>query len=825
MLHNFFTMTRLVVFILLLVWHQVTFAQISSTLSGIITDKNTHRPIPFAYVQIPDLHHTVQSDSAGYFTFSALPTASYQVQISSVGYRAQSILIPIQGVTHTTIFLDQSDTELAEVIVTGTSNATDIKKTPLSILTINKEYLTTNLSTNVIDGIAKLPGITAVTTGPNISKPYIRGLGYNRILTLFDGVRQEGQQWGDEHGIEIDKYLIDRIEVIKGPASLMYGSDGLAGVINLIPNQPAQYNKISGDLTTEYQNNNGMYGSSLFLTGNKNRIEWGGRVSKRAATNFQNSIDGRVYGTGFNETAANAFLGVHKTWGYSHLNIAYYNNRQEIPDGSRDSLSRQFTKQITEANLFRPIVTTDELTSYTITPLHQRIQHYRVFWKNLFFFKHSRLSLNVGYQRSVRREYSHPEQPYQDIPGLYLQLNTINYDTKYFLPELNHWAIVLGINGMTQQNNATDGTEFVIPSYNLFDWGSFITIKKDFGKIAISGGIRYDIRHFSNQELYVKPNTATGLNQPASGQDTIGLDKLFSIYSKLFSGVSGSIGFTYVPSDSWSYKVNISRGYRAPNISEIASGGVHPGSGFFQIGNENFRPEFSAQIDIGVIYSSKIIHAGSSFFINQVDNYIYNQKLLHPDGSELLTQSGSNFYPTYKYQQGKVVLYGLEANLDFHLIKSLHFENTFSFTNGDNKNYAGSDRTIANRYVPFMPPARYLGELRYDFINHKKWLFNTFVKLQVSHTSDQNRVFMYNNTETRTAGYTVVNLGAGTGFQNNKHKTICSVYVLTNNVFDIAYQDHLSRLKYFEQYTASPTGKLGIFNTGRNLSLKLIFPF
>ncbi len=810
--------------IIFFILNNTLFAQVNS-LSGKIIDKETKEAISFAYINIPDLHATVQTDINGNYKFIKLPAAAYNINVSYVGYKIKSVLINVKGETNFDIELDKSNTELSEVIITGTSKATEIKKSPLPVVTINNEYLTTNLSTNIIDAIAKLPGVTTVTTGPNISKPYIRGLGYNRILTLFDGVRQEGQQWGDEHGIEIDKYLINRIEIIKGPASLMYGSDALAGVVNLIPFQPSQLNKISGDFTSEYQTNNGMVGNSLALMGNKKGFEWGGRISKRLATNYRNSVDGRVYGTSFNENAANVFIGLHKNWGFSDLNFSLYDNSQEIPDGSRDSLSRKFTKQITEADALRLIVSESDLKSYSITPLHQRIQHYRAFLKNTIFFGDNRISLNLGFQRSVRREFSHPENPNQQIPGLYLQLNTFNYDFKYYLPEFNNWAIIVGANGMYQTNDVNKGTEFVVPSYKQFDLGGFATIKKELGKLNISGGLRYDLRSFSNNQLYTKTNAVTGFDKPVDGVDTLGADNPFPKYSKNFTGVSGSIGLAYLLNGSWSLKANIARGYRAPNISEISANGVHPGTGFFQIGNDNFKPEFSLQGDLGFSFISKKVSTRASIFINQVDNYIFNSKLVGATGSDSMKVSGGQNYPTYKFQQGKVILYGLETNFDIHLIKHLHFENTFSFIYGDNYSFKGSIRNNTNKYVPFMPPLRYLAELRYDFSNKSKILSNPFIKIQLSYTGDQNRVYTSNNTETSTTGYTLVNIGAGSGFKNKKGNTLFNFYILANNIFDKAYQDHLSRLKYFEQYSASPNGKLGIYNMGRNISLKLLIPF
>jgi iron complex outermembrane receptor protein len=794
-----------------------------NSLAGKVTDKATKEAIAYAIVSLPDLHISLQADTNGNFKFTKIPAASYEMLISGVGYSANSVYITVKGETFFSVELDNSKAELSEVVVTGMSKATEIKKSPLAIVTVNKEYLATNISTNIIDAIAKIPGVNAVTTGPNVSKPYIRGLGYNRILTLFDGVRQEGQQWGDEHGIEIDKYLIEKVEIIKGPASLMYGSDALGGVINLIPGQGGLNDRINGNFTSEYQSNNGMFGESLFLTGNKKGIEWGGRISKRNAADFQNKIDGRVYNTGFDETAANLFAGIHKKWGFSDLNLSLYDNLQEIPDGSRDSLTRKFTKQITEDDTFRPIVSDKDLRSYGISAVHQRVQHYRAFLKNMFFFENSQLSVNVGFQRSVRREYSHPEAPYQLTPGLYLQLNTLNYDIKYFLPEFKQWAVVVGLNGMYQTNDASAGTKFVIPSFHQFDLGGFATAKRDFGRLHVSGGLRYDVRRFTNNALYIKPNLESGFDQPVTGVDTSGANKSFAAYETQFGGFSASMGTAYLLNTSWTLKANLSRGYRAPNISEISANGVHPGTGYFQIGNAAFKPELSLQGDIGLAYVSKSINAGASFFINQVEQYIFNSRLLKANGSDSLSVSGSHQYPTYKFLQGSVLLYGMEANVDFHIIQPLHFENTFSVTYGDNYSFSGNQRNSTNRYVPFMPPLRYTSELRYDISLAGKTFSDSFIKLQLNYTDTQNRVYTSENTETVTDGYTLINTGIGTGIKNKKGNTWANFYVLINNIFDIAYQDHLSRLKYFEQFQASPNGKLGIYNMGRNVSLKVIF--
>ncbi|MBS1918298.1 MAG: TonB-dependent receptor [Bacteroidetes bacterium] len=824
---------RIILFIFLFLFTGIVFSQNSATnipeiklpaegsLSGRVTEKGKQNPVPGASVYIPDLKLGVVADSNGRYRFNTLPSGTYLVEVHSIGYKTLTKNISINGATVANFELTDEYVEESPVVVTGLSKATQIKRSPVPIVAISHAYISTNLSTNIIDAIAKVPGVSALTTGPNVSKPFIRGLGYNRILTLYDGVRQEGQQWGDEHGIEVDQYGIDRVEVIKGPASLTYGSDALAGVVNLIPTPPAPEGKMIGGVTAEYQTNNRMFGGSAMLGATKNGFEWMGRISHKEATNYQNKIDGRVYNTGFKETDANVSLGLHKSWGYSHLSLSLFDDLQEIPDGSRDSLGR-FTYQNTEADtLPRPIVPKSWLTSYAITPLHQHVQHYRVYSTNNFTIGGGRLNLNLGFQRSVRREFSHPETPYLDVAGLFLQLNTFSYDLKYFVKEFNGWNVTFGVNGMYQDNNVTKGTEFIIPNYHQFDLGPFAMIRKTFDKLDIAGGVRYDSRSFTNFELYTKPDPVSGFDTPVYGADTVGADKPFYNYKHTFSGFSGSLGATYNFTDHFSVKTNISRGYRAPNISEISANGVHPGTNIYQIGNPDFKPEFSLQEDLGLAYSSKYVVINFSVFNNAISNYIFNQRLLSANGGDSVIVAGNQ---TYKFQQGKAELYGGELSIDIHPVKALHFENSISAVYALNKGVDPKLQSDSNKYLPFIPPLHGTSELRYDFELKRNHITNGFVKVQLAYYAKQDRVYLTDNTETATAGYALFNAGIGGGVTNKKGKTIVNIYVMGNNLFNVAYFDHLSRLKYFYYGPDDTNPAHGIHNMGRNISFKLDFP-
>ena len=792
---------------------------IKGTLSGKITDKKNNRPLPGATIYIADLKIGTIADNNGVYNFQWLPSGTFLVEVNHVGYKTETTSIIINGDVTQNFELADNYIEESAVVVTGQSKAIQIKRSPIPIVSVSHDNIIRTLSTNIIDAISKVPGVNTLTTGPNVSKPLIRGLGYNRILTLYDGVRQEGQQWGDEHGVEVDQYGIEKAEVIKGPASLSYGSDALAGVVNLIPTQPVPAGKITGEIITEYQSNNGLFGGSAMLEGTKKGFEWVARVSHKTATNYRNKYNGRVYNTAFKETDASLALGLHGKWGYSHLSFALYDDLQEIPDGSRDSATRKFTKQITEADTVRPIVTDEELTSYKINDIHQHVQHYRFFIANSFTLGLGRLTVNGGFQRSVRREFNHPILV--NTPGLYLQMNTFPYDLKYYLRNINGWDFTAGINGMYQDNTVTNGTEFIIPSYMQFDIGPFVLVKKTIGKLDIAGGLRYDNRHFSNNELYTKPDAVTGFDKPVYGIDTVGADNHFSKYSHSFSGMSGSIGATYNFSDKLSVKANIARGYRAPNISEISSNGVHPGTNIYQIGNSNFKPEFSLQEDIGFTYASKYAVVALSIFNNTISNYIFNQRLLNSMGGDSVIVAGNQ---TYKFQQTKANLYGGEINIDIHPIKALHFENSLAVVYGKNKNIDTRLQSDSNKYVSFIPPLHGSSELRYDFENKKAHIVNGFVKLQLAYYAAQNNVYLTDNTETPTSGYTLLNAGFGTGITGKKGHTLLNFYFMCNNLLDVAYHDHLSRLKYFEPYPTDSRGRYGIYNMGRNFSIKLIFP-
>ncbi|QJB34653.1 TonB-dependent receptor [Chitinophaga oryzae] len=804
----------------------------SQAQQGTITGKITGngKPIQFANIAISALKTGAVADQHGMFVIRNLHPGTYDIKVSMVGYQPLTLKKSIRsGQTITLdIALEEDLSKLNEVVVTGVSRATAVRKNPIPIAVIGKREMNTQVNSNIIDAIVKgVPGVSAVTTGPNISKPFIRGLGYNRVLTLFDGVRQEGQQWGDEHGIEVDQYGISRAEVVKGPASLTYGSDALAGVINMIPDIPETApGQLKGSFLADYQTNNGMIGSSLGLAYSKNDWKYVLRGTVKAAHNYRNSIDGFVYGTAYREYNLTALARVDKSWGYSQWGASLYDNTQEIPDGSRDSLTRKFTRQIKDADdniKDRPIVPDNELRTYTLNPLHQHIQHYRLYNRSRWQLGKGDLNSLLGVQQSVRREYNHPEMPAQ--PGLYVVLNTLNYDLRYNLPAIAGVETTVGVNGMYQQNRSRNATDFPIPDYNLFDIGGFFFAKKTIGQVDISGGLRYDSRHIRWNDFYVGPNKDNGFDKQYHLPDTAGARLQFPAFNHNYTGISGSLGVTWNLSQRVLVKANIARGYRAPNITEIGSNGLDPGAHIVYLGNREFKPEFSFQQDLGFLAYLPDLDISVEVFNNNINNYIYQARLYDANGEPVVIVPGN---ATYRYQQSGARLYGAEVSVNLHprAVSWLTMDNSAAYTEGRNRNKALIDlHGDAARYLPFIPPLHIRSALKATAARNFGMFSKAYVRAGVDRFSAQKHFYGVDNTETYTAGYTLINVGAGSGIVNKKGKTVMELFLQLDNVFDVAYQANMNRLKYFEYYSSAPNGRMGIYNMGRNFSAKVIVPF
>ena len=679
--------------------------------------------------------------------------------------------------------------KLNELTVTGVTGDTKMKHATAPVSIVSPQVLRATASTNVIDAIAHQPGVSQLTTGGSISKPIIRGLGYNRVVVMSEGVRQEGQQWGDEHGVEVDGSSVGSVEILKGPASLMYGSDAMAGVVILHQQPTLAEGMMRANVTSEYQTNNGLFHYSLQMAGNQKGFVWDARFSDKMAHAYKNKYDGYVPASQFHERAGRLMLGVNKAWGHSRLTWTAYHLTPSIVEGERDEETGEL-----ECSSVSP-------TSYSKALPFQQVKHYKAVWDNSINLSSGYLKAIIGYQQNRRQEFEESEDEYE----LFFKLHTLTYDLRYITNEWNGWKLSTGIGGMYQKS-VNEGEEYLIPDYRLFDFGLYATATKSLGDSwTLNGGVRYDHRQME------KPSVNIG----------------GGAFSRYFNGVTGSIGAVFNVNDNLNLRLNVARGFRTPNMSELASNGVHEGSLRYEIGNQQLKAEYSLQADLGVDFSSRYFSAQLALFANRIDNYIFThrvEEVIDPD------------YLTYAYTQGDARLLGFEVGVDLHPIHSVHFSNSFSYV--DAQQLHADDDT---KYLPFTPAPKWTSELKWELFHHAHStvsphamhefrhvhpksgvaLNNLYIAAGLDCYLKQANIYRADDTETETPGYALLSLSAGTDVQV-KGKKIAEFYIAADNLLDKAYQNHLSRLKYADMNVV--TGRRGVYNMGRNITFKVVVP-
>ena len=683
--------------------------------------------------------------------------------------------------------------QLNELTVTGVTGDTKLKHATAPASIVTPQMLRATASTNIIDAIAHQPGVSQLTTGGSISKPIIRGLGYNRVVVMSEGVRQEGQQWGDEHGVEVDGNSVGSVEILKGPASLMYGSDAMADVVILHAQPTLAEGEMKANVSTEYQTNNGLFGYHLSVAGNQKGFVWDARWSQKLAHAYKNKYDGYVPGSQFREQAGRLMLGMNKSWGHSRLTGSVYHLTPGIVEGERDPETGELE------------CATEDVKTYGKALPFQQVKHYKLVWDNSLNLSSGYLKAIIGYQQNRRQEFEESMDEYE----LFFKLHTLTYDLRYITNEWNGWKLSTGIGGMYQKSG-NEGEEYLIPDYRLFDFGLYATATKTLGeRWTLSGGLRYDHRRLHGDELI---------------EDG---DLRFTDFSRHFNGLTGSIGTVCNLNDHFNLRLNLARGFRTPNMSELASNGVHEGSIRYEIGDQQLKAEYSLQADLGLDFTSHYVSAQLALFANRIDNYIFTHRI---------AEEMEEGYLTYAYTQGDARLLGFEAGVDIHPVHSVHFSNTFSYVDAQLLHQSAD-----TKYLPFTPAPHWSSELKWELFHHTHStvsphamheyrhahpksgvaLNNLYIAASLDSYLKQTHIYRADDTETETPGYALLNLSAGTDIQFNGKK-LAELYVTADNLLNKAYQNHLSRLKYTDENVV--TGRRGIYNMGRNITFKVVVP-
>ncbi len=716
------------------------FANGQNKVFGVITD-NQKKPLSGVIISIPEIHKETISDDLGNYTFNNLPSGTFKIIYSLIGFETQTKVIGIiQNEQKRDIVLEETMHQMDEVIVSTAFNKVQSQNV-MKVEHQTMKALQQKGTATLIEGLATIPGVSQVSTGTSIGKPVIRGLSGNRVLVYSQGVRLENQQFGEEHGLGLNDSGIESVEVIKGPASLLYGSDAIGGVLYFNPEKFAKPNTFEGNFNQKLFSNSNGSNTSLGVKTSTENLKFLARGSYNSHADYKTPTGDRVTNTRYNETDFKSAFGFSNSKITSTLRYNFNKLDLGIPENG----------------------IADQSTTHKTTFPKQAVYANILSLNNTIYFKNSKIDADLGYISNNRSEFED-----SNIAILKMQLNTFNYNIKYYLPKLGKFESIIGSQGM-HQTNANSGEELLIPDATTNDFGVFGTANYEWNKNVIQTGIRFDTRNITSIENGI-----------------LGDEGYFQEIDKKFQSFNSSLGFKTNLKENMTLRLNLASGFRAPNLAELTSNGVHEGSNRYEIGNSNLKNEQNFQTDLNLEYRNSHFELFVNGFYNHINNYIF----ISPNGT--LT----NGFDTYDYTQANANLYGGEAGIHFHPhpLDWLHITSSFESVTGKKANSVGND------YLPLIPANKLNNTIKTEF-KSTKYLKDSFAVLNIEYTLDQNNQSQF---ETKTNDYTLVNLGFGG--KVTLGKTVFDVNLNANNLFDKTYISHLSRLKTD-----------GIPNIGRNI--------
>ncbi len=701
-------------------------------LRGIVAERGSHKPLAGASLFLPELHLATATDSLGKFSIHLNLNARTVLQVTHIGYEnffrsidAQTELLAIEMVP--------SVIQMKEVAIIGsTMQAPD--ETSHSTTQLSASGIINSGALSISDAVARSPGASQLTTGVGISKPVIRGLSGNRIQVNVNGLRFDNQQWQDEHGLGLSDIGVDRIEIIKGPSSLLYGSDALGGVLNIIDEKPAPLNSTARDLTAKVFSN--TYGLSLNYgskTTKNNR--W-----KTVRLGFDNHAD---YSDGHNDRVLNsrfASYNLKASWGKTKahgVRVSTLSASFSEFGFVFDSLSRKGR---------------DGRLSRSYDGPHHLVGFIQGGHEQTFSRGSTKFKINSGITTNLRME---------DEGGggisLSMLLNTasINALASRPLGAFSEWKY--GVSAMIQ-TNTNFGGRIIIPDAITGEGGIFSLYKFNRNKWLLEAGLRYDRK-------FIGTFATASLNVVGNQSPT---EEVLP-FNRSYNAMNSSVGLVYRVTSELSFKGNASTGYRPGNLAELSSNGLHEGSLRWEIGLPDARLERNLNLEGSINYSSPRLSSSVSIYRNRFSNFFY----LAPTGQEYF-----GFF-VYHFEQSDATLQGGEISATWNALgKWLEFASSYSFI---------SARKDGGSSLPFIPANKFSADVSVHGESLGR-IAGPVVRMGGVYVFDQNHPAAF---ETPTASYFLLNASAS----GNMHNT--SLTLALTNLLNRYYYDHLSRFKYY----------------------------
>ena len=672
---------------------------------------------------------------------------------------------------------------LQGVTVTGKSQRDFQMKSSQSAVQVSHDYLEQHFSGSLMQSLEQIPGVKAMSIGSGQSKPAIRGLGFNRLAVTEDGIKHEGQQWGDDHGLEIDQFAIDRAEVIKGPAALLYGSDAIGGVLSLytnhLPTAPFQ-----GCAEVFARSNNESLGLSAKVGGRRGCFFYRANVTLIDYADYRvptDSIQYYSYYIRLKDQRLRNTAGLERD-GSVTLGYAGYNFHTDV------RVSDSYSKSGFFANAHGLEVRLSNIdydrSRRDVDLPYQWVNHLKVLSHTTWHNEVLSLEGNLAYQRNLREERSEPVgHGYMPTPDGSLERR---FDKSTYTGQIgmryqvsDQQTLSTGFSG-EYQHNRRDGWGFIIPDFETTSLGAYVMDRYTLSEqMIVNAGLRFDHAHThisSYSDWYETPVNGV----PTYKQRSADLTRRFNSFT-WSAGMNYNLG-------EWVLKANVGKSFRVPIPKELGADGINYHIFRYERGNASLDPEESYQLDACILWAGDALTVQVEPYVNYFPNYIYlNPTSDYVEGLQL-----------YHYTQAEVLRWGFEAEasyrFDEHWTASLKGEYLYARQqSGPKKGYT----------LPFSTPWSVDADVRYSLKN------DGFIGLNAHFVGTQHEIVP---PEKPTDGYWTLNASCGKNVALGK--TMLKVSLQANNLLDKRYYDHTSYYRLID-----------VPEPGRNLSLMIGLEF
>jgi iron complex outermembrane receptor protein/hemoglobin/transferrin/lactoferrin receptor protein len=764
-------------------------------IEGIVTDQQ-NQPLPGVNVTFPELNRGTYTQSDGSYRISDLPSGTYTLVFSFVGYASQNKEVHIEKNTtaELNISLNPQLLQSETITVTGTPYASDPLTTPADVDVLTGDAKFSQQQASLGGSLDELAGVSTISTGSQMGKPVIRGLSGNRVRVLDDGTAMDFQQYGVRHGPNVDPFTSERIEVVRGAASVQYGSDALGGAVNVISNSiPDALNQpsfIDGQILGAFASNNNELTGGIHLDGASGGFGFTGTLVKRSSGNIH---------TGDSQTFAESgvssdpkFAGELDNTDYDQLNGSLGVGYQ----GDFGKISAEYTRWKNEHNFLLP----------NGKGLGQNLENNVLQLKgNLPLGNNFILKPQFSYNQNLRQ--SNPgganALPREDLPDegdAFLDILLKSYTSKVEMshPAAGPFSGTLGVEYKVQDQNSRGTGEPLVPSGSINNFGAFVFEKAELGAFTLSIGARMDIR---SQEAEA--------NEELSLPDTQA-DETAGVLDQQYTEFSGSVGGTYQFTEHFAVAGNISRGFRAPSFFNLHADGKHGGVAAYQIGDPALDPERSLNTDLSLRWRSSNLTAKVTGYRNAISNYIF----LVNTGE--FAGEGEGAPPILRSTQGDARLLGMDASAQAQVLPWLQLDGTFEIVKGENV-----DENIENvDDLPLLPATKISGGVKL-MQQEMGMLQNPYLQFNVEHVFEKKAAGRYEPFwqfgpafpfgRASTDAYTLLNIS--TGFDLDAWNRSVSVSIQAHNLLDTSYRNFLDTYK---GYALSP---------GRDIRVRFKVPF